>query len=399
MSKRLQVNRVALAAIRSSSLVLSLFLFMATVAWTANAAPPQIVTFDPPGAIATVPVGLTLTGTVVGYYFDGNFVAHGFLRTPSGQFTSFDAPGAGASYYYINGNFDGTFPLGTGPLGTVVGYYNDANDVSHCFIRTPNGEMTTFDAPGADTNPADHAGSQLNGISPLGLAVGLYTDSNFVAHGFVRKADGHFTSFDAAPGAIVTYPNGPVNAEGSVVGFYLDSTFLFHGFVRSPDGKIATFVGPGSCDTGTPSNCYGTGDLNINIFGWSVGAFQDDNFVHHAFLRSPDGKITVFDAPGAGDSGSHEGTVFSVNFTPNGNEVAGLNDLGMVAATYLDANNVYHGFLRTPDGKFTSFDAPGADLTPGDLNGTFPFAVNDLGVVTGIYTDANYLPHGFLREP
>jgi cell envelope opacity-associated protein A len=76
-----------------------------------------------------------------------------------------------------------------------------------------------------------------------------------------------------------------------------------------------------------------------------------------------------------------------------------LNDWGSITGIYLDANNVYHGFLRTPDGKFTTFEAPGADRTPGSLNGTFPYGINDQGVITGYYLDANNVSHGFVRLP
>ncbi len=399
MLKRLDVCGFCLAALRSSALVVCTVLCGLMLARTASAQHPPIITFDAPGAVATVPDGLTATGTVTGFYFDQNFVVHGFLRTPDGHFVTFDAPGAGTSFYFINGNYDGTFPLGINQFGTVVGYYNDANDVSHCFIRTPDGKITTFDEPDADTNPAAQAGSQLTGISATGLTLGFYVDSHLIGHGFLRSPSGKFTSFDAAEDSVFTFPNGPINPEGALVGFYQDASPRFHAFVRDPSGELSVLAFPDSCDGTIPEGCVGFGDLNINVFGWSVGTFQDANLVHHAFLRSPDGKITAFDAPSAGNIGPYQGTIFSYNFTPDGNEVAGLNDLGAVAATYLDASYVYHGFLRTPDGKFTSFDAPGADLTPGDLNGTFPFAINDLGVIVGIYTDTNYLPHGFIREP
>jgi hypothetical protein len=77
----------------------------------------------------------------------------------------------------------------------------------------------------------------------------------------------------------------------------------------------------------------------------------------------------------------------------------GLNDWGAITGYYLDANNVYHGFVRSPQGKVTTFDAPGADLTPGDYNGTFPVSINDQGAITGYYLDAKNVNHGFLLLP
>ena len=60
---------------------------------------------------------------------------------------------------------------------------------------------------------------------------------------------------------------------------------------------------------------------------------------------------------------------------------------------------MFHGFLRSPEGKFTTFDSPGADTTPGDCNGTFPNAINDAGAITGVYYGVNNVGHGFLRSP
>jgi hypothetical protein len=55
--------------------------------------------------------------------------------------------------------------------------------------------------------------------------------------------------------------------------------------------------------------------------------------------------------------------------------------------------------LLSPAGKFTHFDAPGADLTPEDFNGTFPSQINLFGVIAGTYIDANFVAHGFLQSP
>jgi len=69
--------------------------------------------------------------------------------------------------------------------------------------------------------------------------------------------------------------------------------------------------------------------------------------------------IITIDAPGAG-TGQFQGTGC---FAFTDCSVL-LNNFGAVTGYYLDANNVYHGFVRSPTGKFTSFQAPGADTTP-----------------------------------
>ena len=59
---------------------------------------PSIITFDAPGAdtVITCPTGITPTGTIVGFYINASNVWHGFLRAPSGAITTLDAPGAGS---------------------------------------------------------------------------------------------------------------------------------------------------------------------------------------------------------------------------------------------------------------------------------------------------------------
>ena len=52
-----------------------------------------------------------------------------------------------------------------------------------------------------------------------------------------------------------------------------------------------------------------------------------------------------------------------------------------IVGTSLDANNVFHGFLRTRHGKFTVFDAP--DAGTGSYQGTGGLSVNPEGLILG----------------
>ena len=101
-----------------------------------------------------------------------------------------------------------------------------------------------------------------------------------------------------------------------------------------------------------------------------------------------------FDVPGAG-SGSYQGTGCP-------GCVLGLNQKGSIAGIYSDVNSVNHGFLRSPDGKFTTFDAPGAGTDSYEGTGCFsdcPVSLNDWGQITGIYIDTNFVYHGYLWSP
>src|SRR5450759_772632 len=134
----------------SLSLLIAMAVF-AALAFAVQASAQRIVTFDAPGAgtgagQGTYAYEIMDAGAILGDYIDANGVYRGFLRTPDGHITEFDAPGAGT------GAGQGTQPAyvsGMNPAGAVSGWYFDANGVYHGFLRTSDGTITEFDAPGA----------------------------------------------------------------------------------------------------------------------------------------------------------------------------------------------------------------------------------------------------------
>jgi hypothetical protein len=100
-------------------------------------------------------------------------------------------------------------------------------------------------------------------------------------------------------------------------------------------------------------------------------------------------KIISFDAPGAGrTAGSGFGTF-----------PASINKAGAITGHFTDAHGLCHGFLRGPAGdEIITFDAPGAGTTAGSGFGTFPNSINDGGAITGRYIDSHNVTHGFLRS-
>lgn len=311
-------------------------------------------------------------------------VAHAQL----GSIISFDAPGADTT----PGDYNGTYAAGINILGTIAGSYQDTNSAYHGFLRTLEGQFITFEAPGADTG--SYNGTSPTSINDLGAITGYYVDASGVEHGFIRSPVGKFTTFDA-PG-VGGYGTNPIaiNLEGSVVGWYTDANYVFHSFVRYADGKYSTFFAPGQCETNGSQGCYGSELSNINLLGLSVGNLMDNSFVQHGFIRYADGSFSKYDAPGAG-TGQYQGTGCPGCFL-------GLNQFGAIAGIYTDSNNVFHGFIRSTDGNIKSFDAPGAGT--GAFQGTgcssdCPVSVNDTGAVTGVYVDANNVYHVYLRNP
>ena len=138
------------------------------------------------------------------------------------------------------------------------------------------------------------------------------------------------------------------------------------GFVRTPSGKIATFAGPGNPNTTTPTS--------INDSGVVAGYDQTICGNAHGFSRSAGGEATAIDPP------ESEYTV-----------VRGINAKGVLTGTYYYGG--YHGFVRSPDGAYKTFDIPGA------TNGTYPQSINANREVAGGYFDGNDVQHGFVGMP
>jgi probable HAF family extracellular repeat protein len=184
-------------------LIFAISTLLIATAWPQLAmAEHKITTFDPPGAgIApgqgTFPQQNLNSGAILGYYIDANGVAHGFIRSANGKYTIIDVPGAA-----------GTQAFGINDDGTVVGWGLEANGAYHGYLRDDHGNFTTFDVPGAA--PYHPQGALPGVIIPLPLSInrsgtvtGTYVDGKGVFHCFVRSRDGNITSFDPV-GSVTT---------------------------------------------------------------------------------------------------------------------------------------------------------------------------------------------------
>src|SRR5438876_2688441 len=298
--------------------------------------------------------------------------------------TTFDAPGAGTAAG------QGTIAFSLNPSGAIAGFTRDANNARHGFLRAPGGTFTIFDDPAAGTCSTSCGtigpgqGTRAYAINPSGQIVGFYSDNSARCHGYVRAANGIFTQIDAPDAGTGPFPQGTfpseftpagINPGGTITGFYVDASSVRHGFVRAANGVITEFDPTGSILTNPNA---------INEAGEITGFYFDANFVGHGFLRATDGTITSFDAPGADmPPGSGNGT-FGVGLTANG-EIEGRT---------VDAKGVFHGFVRSSQGTFSTFDAPGAGTGAGQ--GTLPESNNTLGAIAGNYIDGSNVNHGFL---
>ena len=183
-----------------------------------------------------------------------------------------------------------------------------------------------------------------------------------------------FTSFDApcaggsTPPGQGTYATS-INAGGAIAGYCKQSNLVAIGYVRAANGTFKTFEAiPGGSAPG-----QGTYPAAINAAGVTTGWFVDASGVNHGFVLLPDNNIGVFDVPGAGTDGHYgQGTLAN-----------SINDAGFISGYYLDAHNVFHGFARAADATITTFDARGA--ATGFKTGTLASSINSAGVITGTF--------------
>jgi hypothetical protein len=170
------------------------------------------------------------------------------------------------------------------------------------------------------------------------------------------------------PGAAMTNPTS-INDSLSVAGTYGSAEGLTGGFVRTADGRITTF------DVG---QVY-TGELQINAVGEIAGVYQDVSGDSRGFTRSANGSITKFNPGGP------------TGFT----DVRAINSRGTVVGIYSTTNSTppAQAYVRARSGALTTFTIPGCDYV-------FPWGINDLGEVTGVYYyDNDTQVGGFVRSP
>ena len=180
--------------------------------------------------------------------------------------------------------------------------------------------------------------------------------------------DGVFTTYDF-PGSVNTYFYGLDNT-GKAVGHYKDIDGGYHGVILE-GGELQEYNFPGAAET----HIYGISDET----GALSGNIVDAAGVTHAFS----GELTIT-FPGA------------VNTYGDF-----VNAAGAVVGSYIDADGKPHGFIRNPDGSFTTIDVPEVP----NLEFLFVNTITDFGVVAfrakavnDILRSYILLPDGILYE-
>jgi len=252
------------------------------------------------------------------------------------------------------------------------------------------------------SDPNARPSTEGNVINDLGVAAGIYEGGADVYYGFVSTPPYSNESFTTVAAAGIPHTGiWGINLEGTITGNSLDASGVYHGTVSHPPYSTVTlFDAPGACTSASPV-CLGTSAWNINLEGVIAGYYTDADGVNHGYVTHPpytESTFTTIDAPGACSSGPGCSGLGTIIF------YFSLNDFGVVTGYFLDANQVPHGYVTHPpytESTFTTFDAPGA-CSSGPacaFEGTTPESINLFGVITGTYYDAEGVGHGFVTYP
>lgn len=247
-----------------------------------------------------------------------------------------------------------TFPSGLSQTGFGMTQFGDAKVMAEVY------ELLN--------DPAGPAPQQAYSVNDFGVIAGDYIDSSGIFHGYVLDG-GKYKALEVPfAGAAGTY-SPSINNAGEIAGGWFDDAGNSHGFTLI-NGTYATFDFPGVSYTDAYS-INGRGDI--------AGYYLDSAGNYHGFVRR--GKTyTSVDFPGA---------VYTV--------ATGIDNAGDVVGGYCPTTACFttgegeQGYLLH-DGVYTTFSVPGEFATS-------LAAINDNGVILGVYNDAAVNLYTFVATP
>jgi hypothetical protein len=288
----------------------------------------DILSFSWGASNVTEGTAINNSGVVAGEFQDEQGVTHGLVRSADGALTKFDAPGSGVRE---------TVPMSIAEDGTIVGYYKDCNSVYHGFVRSADGAIARIDAPEAGT--AKGQGTLAYRINSDGTILGQIYDKNDVAHGWVRHSSCAFSSVTSpraceSPGFGTFVAAQGLSDSGEVVGGYTDKDGTMHGFATNPSNsnEFTYFDVP----------CAGTGGTYPDAViegGMIAGHYYDKKGNEQPFVRMPQtGQIVT--SFSTGSSGGEDRLTENVSLAYDRIHV----DYATAAGTVVDENSVNKGF-------------------------------------------------------
>jgi len=284
-------------------------------------------------------------------------------------FHNFDGPNAGT------GATQGTNMNGISNTGTSVG-----------FSIENNGDLLNFTA-----NPLKSTSAKVLNINGSTTAMALGVNSA----GTVVGTDGNGNAFYLSHGVVTTFipPGGSsavalgINDEGTIVGQYTTSTAM-PGFIRVNSKTYITINAPSGPDIVFAQS--------INNRGLVVGFYVGTDGQDHGFIANEraakNGVLTGIPIP--------DPSIPSVPGEPGAtfmfSQVLSVNSKGIAVGYYGDSTTSQHGFIyNTNTGKYTFLDDPSEAFDNG-VEVTQITGITNSGEITGFYSDANGVFHGFV---
>ncbi len=204
-------------------------------------------------------------------------------------------------------------------------------------LASDNYTFETIDVPGVEF-------LQLSASSDFGDYAGSTRSADGEKIVGFTLIDGVFTTYDF-PGSQNTYFFALGN-NGDAAGHYEDSDGLFHGVVLR-DGELEQYDFPGAVET----ELWGISDST----GALTGNFIDASGIRRGFTGDE-----IIEFPGA--------TETYADF---------VNASGGMVGSFVDADGLYHPYIRTPRGRFVPLKLPRA----ASLEYFFVHGINDENVV------------------
>jgi uncharacterized membrane protein len=182
------------------------------------------------------------------------------------------------------------------------------------------------------------------GINDKGTIVGQYTNAMDQSPGFILYGT-NFTRLDAPSGPDIVFAQG-INNNGLVVGYYIGTDGQDHGFTANEkDARNGQLTGTPIANPTIPNVPGEPGAtfvfsqiLGINDQGIAVGYYGDSTASQHGFFyNTKTGQYTFLDDPSEAFNNGVELT-----------QITGINNAGEITGFYSDANGVFHGFVASP---------------------------------------------------
>ena len=226
---------------------------------------------------------------------------------------------------------------------------NTAAQISDSYtFETIEVEGVDFLALTASSDFEDYAGNipSADGEKMVGFTL---IDGVFETHDFPNSKNTYFYA---------------LGNNGLAAGHYEDSDGLFHGVILE-NGELRQYDFPNSVQT----EIYGYSDST----GILTGNFTDASGIRRGFSGE-----TVVEFPGASET--------YADF---------VSTIGNIVGSYVDAEGIYHAYLRGPGGSFATLDIPEIP----NMEYFFLHGINDALVAVGRAKGVDGVPRTFVGNP